>query len=159
MGGSQARGIWRPEYRLANTLVPSILLPTGLGIYGAGVQYHLHFMILAFGSFLLWFSSLLALSVCFDYAVECFLKHAVEASGSLNACRLSFGLMSVFILTDWQVSMAVGWMYGLAAFLMLFVDIVMVFIVLDGHVIREWTVKLNPSIANTEDGGEVFRRH
>lgn len=47
-------GVWHPEYRLANTLVPSILLPVALGIYGAGLQYHLHFMVLALGSFLMW---------------------------------------------------------------------------------------------------------
>lgn len=151
-------GVWHPEYRLINTIVPSIVLPIGLGIYGACVQHHLHFMVLALGSFLIWFSALLALPVCYNYIVECFLKHPVEASVSLNAYRVSFGLMSVFIVTDWQDVMGVGWMYGLGAFLIVFVDIIMVGIIWKGHIVRKWTVRLNPSIANTEDGDQVFTR-
>jgi hypothetical protein len=149
-------GVWHIEYRLANTIIPSIVLPFGLGIYGAGVQNHLHFMVLALGSFLIWFSALLALPVCYNYIVECFLQHPVEASVSLNAYRVSFGLMSVFIATDWQETMGVGWMYGLGAFLVVLVDMIMVGIIWKGHIVREWTVGPDLSIANTEDGDRVF---
>ncbi|KAI9686332.1 MAG: hypothetical protein M1822_003677 [Bathelium mastoideum] len=149
-------GTWHTEYRLANTILPSILLPIGLGIYGAGLQYHLHFMVLALGSFLIWFAALLALPVCYNYIVECFLHHPVEASVSLNAYRVSFGLMSVFIITDWQAAVGVGWMWGMGAFLVIIVDIIMVFIILKGHVVRQLTVRLNPKIANTEDGDKLF---
>lgn len=149
-------GIWHPEYRLANTIVPSIILPIGLGIYGAGLQYHTHFMVLALGSFLIWFGALLALPVCYNYIVECFLKHPVEASVSLNAYRVSFGILAVFTVTMWQEKTGVGWMWGMGAFLMVFVDLIMIFIILKGHMVRQWTVKLNPNIANSEDGDKVF---
>lgn len=102
------------------------------------------------------FAALLALPVCYNYIVECFVHHPVEASVSLNAYRVSFGILSVFIITDWQAATGVGWMWGMGAFLIVLVDIMMVFIVLRGHVVRQWTVKLNPSIANTEDGDKVF---
>ncbi|KAF2861364.1 putative polyamine transporter [Piedraia hortae CBS 480.64] len=148
-------GTWHPEYRLANTLLPSILMPIALGLYGAGLQYHLHIMVLALGSFLIWFSALLALPVCYNYVVECFLHHPVEASVALNAYRVSFGLMSVFTITDWQKSVGVGWMWGMGAFLIVFVDLIMIGIVFKGHVVRNWTVKLNPDIAVTEDGAKV----
>ena len=39
-------GTWHTEYRLANAIVPGLLLPIGLGLWGAGIQYHLHFMVL-----------------------------------------------------------------------------------------------------------------
>ncbi|KAL9620407.1 MAG: hypothetical protein Q9160_005107 [Pyrenula sp. 1 TL-2023] len=149
-------GTWHTEYRLANTILPSILLPIGLGIYGAGLQYHLHFMVLALASFLIWFGALLALPVCYNYVVECFLHHPVEASVSLNAYRVSFGLLSVFIITDWQGAVGVGWMWGMGAFLVIFVDFIMAFIILKGHDVRRLTVRLNPDIANTEDGDKVF---
>ncbi|WPH03302.1 Hypothetical protein R9X50_00617900 [Acrodontium crateriforme] len=148
-------GKWHPEYRLANTILPSFLLPIGLGLWGAGLQYHLHFMVLAVASFLIWFSALLSLPICYNYIVECFLRHPVEASVSLNAYRVSFGLMSVFIVTKWQASVGIGWVWGMGAFFILIVDMIMAFLILKGHVVREWTVKLCPSITNSEDGAQI----
>ncbi|KAM0704003.1 hypothetical protein Q7P35_009009 [Cladosporium inversicolor] len=87
---------------------------------------------------------------------ECFLQHPVEASVSLNAYRVSFGLMSVFVVTDWQETMGVGWMYGLGAFLNVLVDMIMVGIIWKGHIVREWTVGPDLSITNTEDEDRVF---
>ena len=62
-------GTWLTEYRLSNVLLPSIILPIALGIYGAALQYHLHYMVLALGSFLIWFGALLALPVCYNYII------------------------------------------------------------------------------------------
>ena len=146
---------WHTEYRLANTILPSIILPIGLGIYGAGLEYHLHFMVLALGSFLIWFGALLALPVCYNYIIECFLHHPVEASVSLNAYRVSFGLMSVFIVTQWEAAVGLGWMWGMGAFLILLVDIIMVGIIWKGHVVRKWTSVVSRSIAVTEDGTKI----
>lgn len=151
-------GTWHTEYRLANTILPSILLPIGLGIYGAGLEYHLHFMVLALGSFLIWFGALLALPVCYNYVIECFLHHPVEASVSLNAYRVSFGLMSVFIITQWQAAVGVGWMWGMGSFLILIVDIIMAGIIWKGHLVRRLTVRLNSDIAVTEDGAKISMR-
>jgi hypothetical protein len=145
-------GTWHPEYRLANTILPSILLPIGLGIWGAGLQYHLHYMVLALASFIIWFGALLALPVCYNYVVECFLHNPVETSVSLNAYRVTFGLISVFIVTQWQGAVGVGWMWGMGAFFILLVDIIMIGLILKGHVVRTWTVKLSKTIAITEDG-------
>lgn len=148
-------GTWYTEYRLANTILPSIILSIGLGIYGAGLEYHLHFMALALSSFLICFGALLALPVCYNYIIECFLHNPVEAPVSLNAYRVSFGLMSLFIVTQWQDSVGVGWMWGMGALFILFVDIIMVVIVLMGHLIRKWTDVLASDIAVTEDGTKV----
>ncbi|KAB8248353.1 hypothetical protein BDV35DRAFT_379011 [Aspergillus flavus] len=148
-------GTWHTEYRLANTILPSIILPIGLGIYGAGLEYHLHFMVLALGSFLIWFGALLALPVCYNYIIECFLNNPVEASVSLNAYRVSFGLMSVFIVTQWQSSVGVGWMWGMGAFLIVFVDLIMAGIILKGHLVRKWTATLGSSLDVTEDGANI----
>ncbi|GLI77767.1 hypothetical protein PoHVEF18_006061 [Penicillium ochrochloron] len=148
-------GTWHTEYRLANTILPSIILPIGLGIYGAGLEYHLHYMVLALGGFLIWFGALLALPVCYNYIIECFLHNPVEASVSLNAYRVSFGLMSVFIVTQWQATVGTGWMWGMGAFFILFVDLIMAGIILKGHLVREWTKSLSSSIGVTEDGAKI----
>ncbi|KAH8696029.1 synaptic vesicle transporter [Talaromyces proteolyticus] len=73
-------GTWHTEYRLANTILSSILLPLG------------------------W-------DLCYNYVVECFLHNPVETPVSLNACRVTFGLISVFIVTQWQSVVGVGWMW------------------------------------------------
>lgn len=148
-------GTWHTEYRLANTIFPSIILPIGLGIYGACLQYHLHYMVLALGSFLIWFAALLALPVCYNYVVECFLHNPVEASVSLNAYRVSFGLMSVFVVTQWQSAVGVGWMWGMGAFFIIFVDIIMALIIWKGYLLRRWTARLSTSLAVTEDGARI----
>lgn len=152
-------GTWHTEYHLSNTILPSILLPIGLGIYGAGLQYHLHFMVLALASFLIWFGALLALPVCYNYIIECFLHTPVEASVSLNAYRVSFGLMSVFIVTQWQASVGVGWMWGMGAFLVLIVDILMIAVIFKEHMIREWTVYVSKGLAFTEDGAKINEKN
>lgn len=148
-------GTWHTEYRLANTIVPSIILPIGLGLYGAGLQYHLHFMVLAVASFLIWFAALLVLPVCYNYVIECFLRNPVETSVSLNAYRVAFGLMSVFIVMEWQHAVGVGWMWGMGAFFILFVDLIMLFVIFKGHVVRNWTVFISKGIAVTEDGARL----
>lgn len=143
-------GTWHTEYRLANTILPCIILPIGLGIYGAGLEFHLHFMVLALASFLIWFGALLSLPVCYNYIIECFLHHPVEASVSLNAYRVSFGLLTVFVVTQWQSAVGVGWMWGMGALLILVVDILMIVAILKGHRVRRWA--FNKSIVATEDG-------
>ena len=148
-------GTWHPEYRLANAILPSILLPVGLGLWGIGLQYHLHFMVLALSSFLIWFAALLALPVCYNYVVECFLRHPIETSVSLNAYRVSFGLMSVFITTQWRSAVGVGWMWGMGAFLVVLVDIIMAGLLFKGHVVRAWSVRVNRAIAVTDDGAQI----
>jgi hypothetical protein len=148
-------GTWHTEYRLANTILPSIVLPIGLGIYGAGLEYHLHYMVLALAGFLIWFGALLALPVCYNYIIECFLHNPVEASVSLNAYRVSFGLMSVFIVTQWQAAVGTGWMWGMGAFFILFVDLIMAGIILKGHLVREWTKSVSSTIGVTEDGARI----
>ena len=42
---SRRRGRWRPEYRLHRIWFTGfIIMPIGLGLFGASLKYHLHFM-------------------------------------------------------------------------------------------------------------------
>jgi peptidoglycan biosynthesis protein MviN/MurJ (putative lipid II flippase) len=107
-------------------------------------------MVLALASFLIWFGALLSLPVCYNYIVECFLQNPVEASVSLNAYRVSFGLLSVFLVTQWQSAVGVGWMWGMGALFVIIVDILMIVVILKGHGVRQWT--FSKSIVATEDG-------
>ena len=148
-------GTWHTEYRLANNLLPMLLLPIGLGIWGAGLEYHLHFMVLALASFLIWFGALLSLPVCYNYIIECFLSNPVEASVSLNAYRVTFGLISVFIVTQWQAAVGVGWMWGMGGFFFVFVDVLMFGVIFKGHLVRGMTNWISKGLDITEDGKKI----
>lgn len=65
-------------------------------------------MVLALASFLIWFEALLALPIFYNYIIEFFLHTPVEAFIALNSYRIAFGLMSVFIVTQWQLAVDVG---------------------------------------------------
>ena len=43
-------------------------------------------------------------------------------------------------------------MWGMGSFFIVFVDIIMIGLILKGQVVRQWTAKLNKTIAVTEDG-------
>ncbi|ELR06912.1 hypothetical protein VC83_05917 [Pseudogymnoascus destructans] len=123
------------------------LMPPVVAIYGAGLQLHLHTMVLALASFLIWFAALLVLPVCYNYIVECFLRTPVEAS---------VALMSVLIITQWQMAVSVGWMWGMGAIFVLAVDVLMVLVILKGHSVRKLTVHISETIAATEDGERII---
>ena len=56
-------GIWKPEYRLHALWFPSLFIsPIGWGLYGASLQYKLHWGIMAFGHFLCTFGSMVRFS-------------------------------------------------------------------------------------------------
>ena len=98
-----SKGIWHPEYRLWNLLLPGLLAPIGLGIFGAGLEYHYHYMVLAFGTFLVTFSSVLSLPIVVNYVVECFVHSAAEVAVIMNVYRLALGLaLPFFIDGGWQ---------------------------------------------------------
>jgi hypothetical protein len=43
-------------------------------------------------------------------------------------------------------------MWGMGAFFVVFVDIIMAGLIFKGRVVRQWTAKLSKTIAVTEDG-------
>ena len=67
--------------------------------------------------------------------------------------------MSVFIVTQWQASVGVGWMWGMGAFLVLIVDILMIAVIFKEHMIREWTVYVSKGLAFTEDGAKINEKN
>ena len=64
----------------------------------------------------------------------------------------------MFIVTQWQEAVGVGWMWGMGAFLVAAVDLLMIGVILKGHVVRGWTVRLGKGLAVTEDGAKINLR-
>lgn len=115
-------------------------------------------MVLALASFLIWFAALLALPVCYNYIVGCFVQTPVEASVTLNSYRIAFGLMSVFIITQWESAVGVGWMWGMGSLFVLLVDGLMLIVLFKGHEVRKYTNRISTTIAVTEDGQKIIQQ-
>ena len=90
--------------------------PIVLGIFGAGLQYYLHYMVLALDTLIVNFSALLCVPVCINYLVECFVGYAVEVSAVMNMYRLALGLALPFFSEQWSEAVGIGWVFDMAAF-------------------------------------------
>lgn len=109
--------VWKPEYRLHVLWIPSLVLnPIGLGIFGAALQYHLHFMVLAFAVFLVTVGSLASVPVTVNYLVECFIRYPAEVGIVVGAYRILYGLTISFYIDSWVAAVDVGWVYGMMGF-------------------------------------------
>ncbi|SLM41418.1 Major facilitator superfamily domain, general substrate transporter [Lasallia pustulata] len=147
-------GIWKPEYRLHCLWVPAVLVPTGLGIFGACVEHHYHYMVLAVGAFLLTFGAMLCVPVSINYVAECFTHHAQESSNIMALFRLSLGLAVPFFVDPWEAKVGVGWVFGMAAFFSILGSCLIALLVWKGEKIRKWSFK---SVASDEGGARVTK--
>ena len=133
-------GVWQPEYRL-HTLwsIGPFIMPIGLGIFGATLKYHLHYMVLALGTFLVSLGALVCVPVTTNYVVECFTRHTLEASTAMGLYRLSFGLAIPFFVTPWTAKVGVGWVFGMAALFSLSSMFLIAVLIWRGQQIRRWS--------------------
>lgn len=117
--------LWRPEYRLHTAWVPGLVfLPVGIGLVGASLEYHYHFMVLALGSFLTTCGGPSAVSISVNYAVETFKMHPQEVGAVMNVYRLALGLAAPFIFESWTAAVGIGWVWGMMGMLSLAVFLV-----------------------------------
>ncbi|KAL9617545.1 MAG: hypothetical protein Q9160_007662 [Pyrenula sp. 1 TL-2023] len=111
------RGVWKPEYRLFPLLVPLVLFPIGLGLFGASLQYRLHFMVLALADTIIIFCEHVLAPVIINYVVEGFTHHAAEVTAALNFYRLILGTVVPFFINQWEAAVGgAGWVFGMMAF-------------------------------------------
>lgn len=130
-------GVWKPEYRLHVLWLPSLILnPIGLGIFGAALQYHLHYMVLALAVFIVTIGSLASVPVTVNYVVECFTKYPAEAGIVIGAYRIVYGLTISFYINPWVEAVDLGWVYGMMAFFAVFSFMFVMLLMWKGHAIR-----------------------
>lgn len=133
-------GTWKPEYRLHCLWIPGlILLPVGLGIFGAALEYHLHYMVLAFGAFLVTVAAMALVPTTTNYVCECFVNRTTEAACIMGFYRLIFGLTVPFFIDAWIAAVGVGWVFGIAAFLSIGLFPCIMLLMWKGHEIRQYT--------------------
>ncbi|KAJ6029274.1 Major facilitator superfamily domain general substrate transporter [Penicillium canescens] len=130
-------GVWKPEYRLHVLWIPSLVLnPIGLGIFGAALQYGLHYMVLALGVFVVTVGSLGSVPVTVNYVVECFKGFPAEVGIVVGAYRIVYGLTIGFYIDGWVEAVGVGWVYGMMAFFAVFSFFFVMLLMWKGEIIR-----------------------
>ena len=107
---AQRTGIWHPEYRLWNILIVPAASPIGLGLFGAGLQYHLHYMVLALGTFLVRFGGTYSTPITVIYVTECFPGYPLEVSVVMAIYWQVFGLSLPFFIIPWRAKVGSGWL-------------------------------------------------
>ena len=94
-------GIREAEMRLGVLLVPMLIGPAGLVIYGLGGQYNLHWITYFIGAGIFSWSSLFYFSFTIAYAVDSYFANTSEMLIAMNLGKqaISFG-MGLYLL-DW----------------------------------------------------------
>lgn len=148
-------GTWVPEFRLHTLWIPGlIVMPVGLGIFGAALQYHLHYMVLALGAFLITVAATVSVPVSVNYVVESFKRNPQEVGTIMNAYRLLLALVVQFFISPWAKQVGIGWVFGMMAFFSIFSFMLIVLLMFKGHQIRQWSFA---SVAAAEEGAKVTK--
>ncbi|KAL9065488.1 MAG: hypothetical protein Q9161_008193 [Pseudevernia consocians] len=148
-------GIWQPEYRLHTLWLPGLIaLPIALGLYGASLQYHLHYMVLALANFLGGFATNAIIPVTVNYVIECFKGHASESAAIMGLYRLAFSLTLPFFVPAWIAKAGAGWCLGMAAFFSIFAYGGPALLMWKGAEIRKWSFK---SLSANEGGLRLMK--
>ncbi|MCJ1359763.1 MAG: hypothetical protein MMC33_009765 [Icmadophila ericetorum] len=134
----RSKGIWHSENRLWTIFLVIFAAPVGLGLFGAGLQYHLHYMVLALGTFLTIFAAIYSIPITINYITECFPDYPLEVAVCMNAYRNSFGLGLTFYEIPWQAAVGSGWLFGTQAFICIFASIFICVLIWKGHVLRRY---------------------
>lgn len=130
-------------------------MPVGLGIFGAALQYHLHYMVLALGSFLVTFAAFCSVPVAVNYMIECFKDNATEVACIMGTYRLGLGVAVPFFIDAWIDRVGgPGWVFGMMAFFSLFAFSLIVVLMLCGHTLRQ--VRIG-HLAHDEEGVNVMQ--
>ena len=120
-------GAWHLEYRLYPIIIVAAVSPIGFGIFGAGIQYarpyttcthnsmadipryHLHYMVLALGTFLVVFAASYSTPISINYIIECFKTSPLEVAVIMNVYRQSIALALPFFILPWEDALTAGW--------------------------------------------------
>ncbi|KAF2772978.1 MFS general substrate transporter [Teratosphaeria nubilosa] len=147
-------GLWQPEYRLYPLLVPNfILLPIALGIFGSALQYHLHYMVIAFAVALQNVIEISLVPVVFNYVCEGFTLYSQEVATALNFYRLILGLTVTFYIDPWVAAVGPGWTFGMMAFFAILGFSFTVILAWKGSAIRKLSLR---RFQVSEEGDSLF---
>ncbi|ETS87266.1 hypothetical protein PFICI_01094 [Pestalotiopsis fici W106-1] len=135
---TRRRGIWHPEYRLHTAWFPGLIVePIGLGLFGAAVFYHLHYMVLAVAEGMIVFGATACISPAVNYVIEVFKSHPQEVGTALNVYRVAFTVAIQFFYAPWTLRVGINWVWGIASFCTLFSCVLIAILVCKGKQLRK----------------------
>ena len=126
-----------------------MVLPIALGLYGASLQYRLHYMVFALATFMGGFATNALVPVTVNYIVECFHGYASESATIMGLYRLSFTLTLPFFVPAWMGKLGAGWCLGTAAFFSIFAFGGPILLMWKGEAIRKRSFK---RLSTNEEG-------
>ena len=132
---------------------PFVVAPLGLALVAITLEYHLHYMVLALGTFLVNTAAQLSVPLLINYTIECFTMHAVEVSVAMNVYRLAFGLALGFFVEPWTEAVGRGWVFGMASLLVFSAGILIVLLAWKGENLRRKIVF--KGLASSEEGQRI----
>ncbi|RDW68190.1 MFS general substrate transporter-1 [Coleophoma crateriformis] len=94
-------GVREPEQRLWSMLLPAIIGPAGLILWGVGADHGIHFMGLIIGLGMLVFGLICASSISLSYDVDCFKDLAGETMIAVIIFRNTLGFGFSYAITPW----------------------------------------------------------
>ena len=106
-------------------------------------------MVLALGTFLIFFAETALVPIAINYVVESFEGHAPEATTALNFYRLALGIVIPFFIDPWEAAVSVGWVFGMQAFFTLLACCLIAVLMWKGPAIRQYSMARYRS---SEDG-------
>ncbi|KAI1851822.1 hypothetical protein JX265_013179 [Neoarthrinium moseri] len=148
-------GLWHPEYQLHTAWFPGLVVePIGVGLFGAAVYYHLHYMVLAVAEAMIVFGATACISPAVNYVIEVFKSHPQEVGTALNVYRIAFSVAIQFFYAPWTVRVGVNWAWGTAAFITIFSCVLIAVLFWKGRLLRKYS--LLPDEAAEEE--ELYQR-
>ncbi|CAM1505631.1 Fc.00g112680.m01.CDS01 [Cosmosporella sp. VM-42] len=116
-------GIREPEMRLPALILSLITTPLALVLFGAGIEYQLHWICPTIGLGLLNFSITQATNICLVYVIDAYRPVAGEVSLAVLGFKSLFGFLLSFYTNPWIDATgyldAYGAMAGIAAAVLL----------------------------------------
>ena len=149
-------GIWQPELRLYVLYITVVFTPVGLGICGAALKLHYHYMIYAFGYFIVAMVALMAVPITTNYVAESFTHYGTESALAMAFWRLAWGVVIPFFASQWIDKVGVNWVYGIAAFITIGSCTFLQVLLWRGPQLRQ--LSLVKSMVSSEEGRILFRQ-
>ena len=73
-------------------------------------RYHLHYMVLALGTFLVVFGACYSTPISMNYIIECFKSTPLEVAVIMNVYRQILALALPFFILPWERTVSAGWL-------------------------------------------------
>ena len=111
-------------------------------------------MVYALGVFVVGLGTLISVPIATNYVAESFTHYGTESTLVMTFYRLSWGVLIPFFIDSWIAKVQIGWVFGMAAFLVFAAWLLVLLLLWKGQTLRRWN--LMRSLASSEDGATVF---